>query len=88
MKEQAPASAERALILAPRGRDAVVAKGILRDARIRSDICLDLAELLQEIGRGADVAIVTEEATRGSDMRGAGALGRHSRRGRTFRSSC
>jgi signal transduction histidine kinase len=61
---------ERTLILAPRGRDAVVAKGILRDARIHSEICLDLAELVQAIGRGADLAILTEEATRGSDVRG------------------
>ena len=61
---------ERTLILAPRGRDAVVAKGILRDARIHSEICLDLAELMQEIRRGADLAILTEEATRGSDVRG------------------
>ena len=61
---------ERTLILAPRGRDAMVAKGILRDARIHSEICLDLAELMQEIRRGADLAILTEEATRGSDVRG------------------
>jgi signal transduction histidine kinase len=59
----------RILILAPRGRDAVVAKGILRDARMRADICLDLTELLSEIGASADIAIVTEEALRGSDMR-------------------
>ena len=69
MKEAGPSHAEWALILAPRGRDAVVAKGILRDARIHSDICLDLAELMQEIRRGADVAILTEEATRSSDVR-------------------
>jgi signal transduction histidine kinase len=60
---------ERTLILAPRGRDAVIAKGILRDGAMRSEICLDLAELLQEIKRGADVAIVTEEATRSADLR-------------------
>jgi len=60
---------ERTLILAPRGRDAVIAKGILRDAAMRSEICLDLAELMQEIKRGADVAIVTEEATRSADLR-------------------
>jgi signal transduction histidine kinase/CheY-like chemotaxis protein len=56
---------ERTLILAPRGRDAVVAKGILREARIRADICVDVGELVQEIQRGADVAVVTEEAMRG-----------------------
>jgi len=60
---------ERALIFAPRGRDAVVAKGILREARIHADICCDLAELLEEIARGADVAIVTEESLRGVDTR-------------------
>jgi circadian clock protein KaiC len=60
---------ERTLLLAPRGRDAVVAKGILREAGIRADICVDLAELVQEIRRGADVAVVTEEATRSFDMR-------------------
>jgi signal transduction histidine kinase len=60
---------ERTLILAPRGRDAVVAKGILRDARLHSEICIDLGELVQEIKRGVDVAVVTEEATRGPEMR-------------------
>jgi len=68
VKTTSPVS-ERTLILAPRGRDAVIAKGILRDAAMRSEICLDLAELLQEIKRGADVAIVTEEATRSADLR-------------------
>src|SRR6185436_5289496 len=60
---------QRVLILAPRGRDAMVAKGILRDARIPSVICLDLPELVQDIRQGADVAIVTEEATRAADVR-------------------
>src|SRR3954466_1541260 len=60
---------QRVLILAPRGRDSVVAKGILRDAHLRSEICLDLRELITEIGRGADVAIVTEEATRTPEVR-------------------
>jgi signal transduction histidine kinase/ActR/RegA family two-component response regulator len=64
-----PPRSERTLILAPRGRDAVVAKGILRDARIHSEICLDLDELAQEIKRGADVAILTEEAARSPNAR-------------------
>ncbi len=63
---------ERTLICAPRGRDAVVAKGILREARLRAEICLDFSELRQEIERGADVAIITEEATRSFDMRDLG----------------
>ncbi len=60
---------ETVLILAPRGRDAVVAKEILRDANLRALICIDLGELLAEIRRSADVVIVTEEAIRGIDIR-------------------
>jgi signal transduction histidine kinase len=60
---------ERVLVLAPHGRDAFVAKGILREARIRVEICLDLIELLQEIRRGVDVVIATEEAVRNADIR-------------------
>jgi len=60
---------ENILLLAPRGRDAVVAKELLRDASLHATICVDLAELLHEIRRGADVAVVTEEAIRGGDTR-------------------
>ena len=55
---------EHTLILAPRGRDALVAKTILREARIQSEICVDVAELLEGLRRGAEVAILTEEAMR------------------------
>ncbi len=61
MKEGARAP-ERTLILAPRGRDAQVAAGILQDAKLRSQTCRDLMELLAELQRGAEAAIVTEEA--------------------------
>jgi signal transduction histidine kinase len=60
---------ERTLILATRGRDSVVACGILREARLTADICRDIPELVREIGRGAELAIVTEEAFRGADTR-------------------
>jgi signal transduction histidine kinase len=65
----ATAHRERILLLAPRGRDAVVAKEILRDAKSHADICLDMAELIAEVRRGADLAILTEEATRQGDIR-------------------
>jgi signal transduction histidine kinase/ActR/RegA family two-component response regulator len=64
-----PPTAERVLILAPRGRDALVAKDILREARVDAQICPDLVELLQEINHGADAVVLTEEAVRGSDAR-------------------
>ncbi len=57
------------MLLAPRGRDAVVAKEILRDAKSHADICLDMAELIAEVRRGAELAILTEEATRQGDIR-------------------
>ncbi len=65
--------AQRALIFAPRGRDAVIAKSLLRDAHIHADICVDFAELIEEMGRGSDVTVVTEEALHGVDTRPLGA---------------
>jgi signal transduction histidine kinase len=56
------------LILAPHGRDAVVAKQILREAGLHADICVDFPELVQELRCGAAAAIITEEVTR-FDMR-------------------
>jgi signal transduction histidine kinase len=57
-------SPEHTLILAPRGRDAAVARDILADARISAEICRDLPQLLVSLARGADAAVVTEEALR------------------------
>ena len=64
-----PSAPERTLILATRGRDALVAKGILRDAHLDAHVCGDVAELVREIDGGAEVAIITEEAFRGADTR-------------------
>jgi signal transduction histidine kinase len=61
--------ATRTLILAPLGRDATVARDVLREARLHADICRDGAELLEQIERGAGLAIITEEATREFDLR-------------------
>jgi signal transduction histidine kinase len=63
------AAQERTLILATRGRDAAVAKGILREADLKADICADIAELVRELRRGAELAIITEEAFHGVDTR-------------------
>jgi signal transduction histidine kinase len=57
----------RTLIVAPRGRDAAVAQGILSDARLHSQICADVPELVQQITKGADGAILTEEAIRNAN---------------------
>jgi len=65
----APHGAERTLILAPRGRDAAVARDILRESHISSHVCCDLVALLIEIKQSADIAILTEEALGGPGSR-------------------
>jgi signal transduction histidine kinase len=60
---------ERALILAPRGRDAVVAAGIMREARLVVDVCSDLLTLQKELELGAGVVVLTDEAIREADVR-------------------
>jgi signal transduction histidine kinase len=59
-----PLPLERALLLAPRGRDAAVAREILHEAQIATVVCRDLEDLLKHIKRGAEVAVLTEEALR------------------------
>ena len=59
---------DRALVLAPQGRDAIVAAGILQDAHIPQCICRDLRVFLDELGRGAGVALLTDEAIRSADL--------------------
>ncbi len=63
------AGSERALILAPRGRDAAIASALLQEAGIRADICRDIPALLHEIGCGAGLAVVTEEAFGTTDLK-------------------
>src|SRR4051794_4291729 len=57
-----PGVSERALLLAPLGRDAQIAAAILGEARIECTICNDLAELTAALAEGAGVALLVEEA--------------------------
>ncbi len=57
-----PEISERGLILAPQGRDAMVAAAMLSEAHLRTDIVADLDELISELDAGAGFAVVTEEA--------------------------
>ena len=61
---------ERALILAPQGRDGIVAASMLGEARIQSAIVGDLGELVSELKAGAGFAVVTEEALAGAPLHG------------------
>ena len=59
---------ERALILAPTGRDALVARDMLAEAGVRGDVVGSIGDLVEELERGAGCAIVTEEALTGLDL--------------------
>ena len=61
---------ETALILAPVGRDASIAAGMLGESRIPCIICPDLESLVRELDHGAGFALVTEEALLNKDLRG------------------
>jgi PAS domain S-box-containing protein len=63
-----PAFSERALILAPIGRDAEVAAMILAGAHIRAMPCGSIGTLVAELRAGAGFAIVTEEALQEGDL--------------------
>lgn len=62
-------SSERAIILAPMGRDAAVAAGLIKEAGYHAYVCGDLAALLHEIDGGAGLAVIADEAIKTADLR-------------------
>ena len=60
---------ERAVILAPQGRDALVAASILREGGVAAEICSDLHNFSEKIADGSGVAVLTNDAIRDSDFR-------------------
>jgi signal transduction histidine kinase/CheY-like chemotaxis protein len=63
------ASSERAIILAPIGRDAAVAAALIREAGYYANIAGDLAALTREVQSGAGLAVIAEEAIKTADLR-------------------
>jgi signal transduction histidine kinase/CheY-like chemotaxis protein len=63
-------SSERAVILAPMGRDASVAAALIREAGHHAEACEDLPALLREIEAGAGLAVIADEAIKTADLRG------------------
>jgi signal transduction histidine kinase len=59
---------ERALILAPQGRDAIVAREMLAESGVAGDVVTDIAALVRELTEGAGFGVVTEEALSGTDL--------------------
>jgi PAS domain S-box-containing protein len=59
---------ERALVLAPRGRDAAIAVAMLSEGGIEATACPSLPALVGELDAGAAFVVVTEEAIEGADL--------------------
>ncbi|MGE0422395.1 MAG: ATP-binding protein [Reyranellaceae bacterium] len=68
-----PDAAPVALIFAPRGRDAEVARTLLREAGISASVCGDLTALQRAIDDTTLFVILTEEAAAAGDLRGIAA---------------
>ncbi|WP_445490726.1 ATP-binding protein [Rhodopseudomonas sp. RCAM05734] len=62
-------SSERAVILAPTGRDAAVAEALIREAGFYAQACADFTALVQEIEGGAGLAVIADEAIKTADLR-------------------
>jgi signal transduction histidine kinase/CheY-like chemotaxis protein len=63
------ASSERAVILAPIGRDAAVAEALIKEAGFFANTCADLPGLLHEVEGGAGLAVIADEAIKDVDLR-------------------
>jgi PAS domain S-box-containing protein len=63
-----PTVSERALVLAPRGRDATIAAAMLAEGGVEATVCPSLASLVHELAQGAAFAVVTEEAIATADL--------------------
>lgn len=61
-------SSERALILAPGGRDGMVATTLLRNVGKAAEPCADLPTLLAGLDQGAGLAIIASEALQYADL--------------------
>ncbi|WP_024694671.1 response regulator [Pseudomonas syringae] len=59
---------ERAIILAPRGRDSQIALMILKEAGYPAVVARDLNELVLELQTGAGLAVIADEALRTVDI--------------------
>ncbi len=63
-----PHISERALILAPQGRDTEVAAAMLTEAGFNAVRCRSVIHMVEELEAGAGFALVTEEALRTADL--------------------
>lgn len=63
------AVSERALVLAPHGRDSAVATAMLVEANVDAEPVRDIAQLLRELNAGAGFGVIAEESLVDFDLR-------------------
>ena len=61
-------ASERALILAPQGRDALIAGNMLAEASFPAEIVREIPHMVEQLTVGAGFGVLTEEALTGSDL--------------------
>jgi PAS domain S-box-containing protein len=69
MKAASATGLGRILVLAPQGRDAVIARALLKEDGIISEVCIDLLAFERALGDDTCFAVLTEEALRTADLR-------------------
>jgi len=67
--EPLPPVSLRALILAPRGRDAAVAGSLIKQAGLEAAVCRDLPHLVATLNDDIAFVLLTEEAIRNADVK-------------------
>jgi DNA-binding NtrC family response regulator len=60
---------ERAVILAPHGRDGQLAALILTEAGFAAEACASLPALVEQLDKGAGLAVIADEAIHDADLR-------------------
>ena len=65
---QGGAHSQRALVLAPTGRDGAIAGTILGEAGVRAVLCRDLPDLVQLMDDGAGLAVIVDDVLRSADL--------------------
>jgi len=61
-------SSERAVVLAPGGREAAVAISLIQEAGFFANACADFPALMREIESGAGAAVIADEAIKSVDL--------------------
>src|ERR1700722_251298 len=69
MKAASTTGLGRILVLAPQGRDAEIARALLKEGGITSEVCVDLPAFERALGEDTCFAVLTEDALRTADLR-------------------